>query len=147
MDKSSIRDRLLSLEAHELQDTQEAYSEYVAGAHIETGGPIDGQDQSQAAQSRNLSEAFECPLHDHLAKIDLLKRIDFGPKTKVAAGAVVKFDDRYYVIGVATGRFSCNGQPFMGISTQAPIYEELEDREAGERFTFKGHEHLIQEVA
>jgi hypothetical protein len=35
----------------------------------------------------------------------------------------------------------------MGISTQAPIYAELEDRQAGERFTFNGHEHLIQEVA
>jgi hypothetical protein len=147
MDKSRLRDRLLSLEAHELQDTQEAYREYVAGAHIEAGEAIDEQDQSQAAQSRNLSEAFECPLHDHLEKIDLLKKIDFAPKTKVEAGAVVKFDDRYYVIGVATGRFSCDGRPFMGISTEAPIYEELEDRQAGERFKFRGHEHLIQEVA
>jgi hypothetical protein len=147
MDKSRIRDRLLSLEADELHDTQEAYSEYVAGAHIEAGEPIDDQDQSQAVQSRNLAEAFECPLYDHLDKITLLKRIDFGPKAKVEAGAVVKFDDRYYVIGVATGRFSYDGQPFMGISTEAPIYVELEDRQAGERFMFRGHEHLIQEVA
>lgn len=147
MDKSRIRDRLLSLEAHELQDTREAYSEYVAGAHIDVGGSIDVQDHSQAVQSRNLSEAFDCPLHDLLDKIDLLKRIDFGPKTKVEAGAVLKFDDRYYVIGVATGRFSCEGIPFMGISTEAPIYAEIEDREAGDRFTFKGREHLIQEVA
>jgi hypothetical protein len=147
MDKSRIRDRLLSLEAHELQDTQAAYSEYVAGAHIDTDGAVDDQDHSQAAQARNLSEAFECPLHDHLAKIELLKRIDFGPKSRVEAGAVVKFDDRYYVVGVATGRFCCDDQPFMGISTQAPIYAELEDRRAGESFMFKGREHLIQEVA
>jgi hypothetical protein len=147
MDKSRIRDRLLSLEADELQETREAYAEYVAGAHIDASEPIDAQEQSQAVQSRNLSEAFECPLHDQLDKIDLLKRIDFGPKTKVEAGAVVKFDDRYYVIGVATARFACDGQPFMGISTEAPIYAELEDRQAGERFAFKGHEHLVQEVA
>ncbi|HEY9234040.1 MULTISPECIES: hypothetical protein [Phenylobacterium] len=146
MDKSRIRDRLLSLEAHELHDTAEAYSEYVAGAHIDAGAPIDDQEQSQAVQSRNLAEAFECPLHDHLEKIDLLKRIDFGTKTRVEAGAIVKFDDRYYVIGVATGRFAYAGHAFMGISTQAPIFEELEGRRAGERFKFKGHEHLIQEV-
>jgi hypothetical protein len=147
MDKSRIRDRLLSLEAIELQDTWDAYSEYVAGAHIEVGEALDDQDQSQAAQARILSEGFECPLHDHLEKLDLLKTIDFGPKTEVEAGAVIKFDDRYYVIGVATWRFSCDGQPLMGISTEAPIYAELEDRQAGEHFTFKGHAHLIQEVA
>jgi len=147
MDKSRIRDRLLSLEAAELQDTGEAYREYVTGAHIDTGELTDAQDQSQAAQSRNLSEAFECPLHDHLEKINLLEKIDFGPKTKIEPGAVVKFDDRYYVIGVATGRFSYDGEPFIGISTQAPIYEQLEDRQEGELFRFNGHEHLIQEVA
>jgi uncharacterized protein (UPF0128 family) len=35
----------------------------------------------------------------------------------------------------------------MGISPEAPIYAELEDREAGETFSFRGHEHTVEEVA
>ncbi len=147
MDKTRIRERLLSLEAHELQDTRDAYAAYVAGAQVEASEPVDDQDESQAIQSRNLSEAFDSPLHDHLHKLDLLKRIDFGPKEKVEEGALVKFDDRYFVIGVATAVFSCDGVDLMGISTQAPIYEELVDGRAGETFTFNGREHVIQEVA
>ena len=62
MDKQRIHTRLLSLEAHELEDTREAYEGYVASAHIPVSGAIDDQDQSQAVQARNLSEALEGPL-------------------------------------------------------------------------------------
>ena len=147
MDKQRIQTRLLTLEAHELEDTREAYEGYVASAHIPVSGAIDDQDQSQAVQARNLSEALEGPLHDHLSKLDALKRIDFGPKTKVEPGAVVKLDGRYFVIGVATGPFDCEGQTLIGLSTQAPIYDELADRTEGERFSFRGREHTVQEVA
>src|ERR1700733_5211545 len=122
MDKTRIQARLLSLEAHELADTREAYEGYVASAHMPLSGAIDDQDQSQAVQARNLSEALEGPLHDHLHKLDALKRIDFGAKTKVEPGALVKLDDRYYVVGVATGPFECEGHTLIGLSTEAPIY-------------------------
>jgi hypothetical protein len=146
MDKAIIRERLLTLEAHELQDTREAYASYVASAHVDASQAFDVQDASQAVQARNLSEAFDSPLHDQQHKIDLLERIDFGPKTTVAPGAVVKLDGRYFVIGVATGPFACEGRTLMGLSTEAPIYEELADRREGERFAFRGREHLVQEV-
>jgi hypothetical protein len=148
MDKSRIRERLVALEAAELQESRDAYNQYVAGARVDTGGGvIDDQDGSQAAQSRNLAEAFDCPLHDQVHKLDLIERIDFGPKSKVEPGAVVKLDGRYFVIGVASGVFDYDGQSFMGLSPEAPIYAVLEDREAGETFTFRGHAHTVEEVA
>ena len=147
MDKTQIQARLLALEAHELEDTRAAYEGYVASAHIAVSGAIDDQDQSQAVQARNLSEALEGPLHDHLHKLETLQRIDFGPKTKVGPGALVKLDDRYFVVGVATGPFQCEGVTLIGLSTEAPIYDALADRTEGERFTFRGHAHTVQEVA
>jgi hypothetical protein len=148
MDKSRIRERLLALEASELQESRDAYNEYVAGARVDTsGGVVDDQDGSQAAQSRNLAEAFDCPLHDQVHKLDLIERIDFGPKTTVAPGAVVRLDDRYFVIGVATGPFELDGHALMGLSPEAPIYAELEGLQAGDRFNFRGHDHVVHEVA
>jgi hypothetical protein len=148
MDKSGIRARLLALEAHDLADTRGAYAAYVAGAHVETdAGAIDDQDASQAVQSRNLSEAFDGPLHDLQHKIDALAQLDFSPKSKVEPGAVVKLDGQYFVIGVATAAFDCDGACYMGLSTLAPIYAELEDRQAGESFSFRGREHRVEEVA
>jgi len=148
MDKAIpiLRERLLTLEAHELQDTREAYASYVAGAHVDASQAFDVQDASQTVQARNLSEAFDSPLDDQQHKIDLLERIDFGPKATVAPGAVVKLDGRYFVIGAATAPFVCEGVTLVGLSTEAPIYDALADRHEGERFGFRVREHLIQEV-
>lgn len=71
----------------------------------------------------------------------------FGPKSNVEEGAVVKLGGRFFVIAVSTGKFMCGGNEIMGISTQAPIYAELEGKRAGEAISFNGRELVIEEVA
>jgi hypothetical protein len=46
----------------------------------------------------------------------------FGPKSKVEEGAVVNLGGRFFIIAVSTGKFMCDGNEIMGISTQAPIH-------------------------
>jgi hypothetical protein len=48
---------------------------------------------------------------------------------------------------VSTGKFVCDGNEIMGISTQAPIYAELEGTCAGGAVSFNGRELAIEEVA
>lgn len=147
MDKTAVRDRMLALEEHELQNSKDAYLEFVAATCVvDRGELVEPQASSQAVQSRNLAEALDSPFHDHLAKLEALKKIDFGPKSKVEEGAIVEFDGRCFVISVATLAFCCEGHELMGISMLAPIYEELADRRAGETFVFRGHKHVIQTI-
>lgn len=146
MDKNILKERLLSLEAGELEGVKEAYDDYVAGARVDGSEPIENQEQSQAEQARDLSEAFDAPVHSHLHKLEILKTLDFSPKSKIEEGAVVKFGDRYFVIAVATAVFSCEGREVMGISPSAPIYSEIEGLSAGDSFEFRGRRQLIQEV-
>ena len=56
----------------------------------------------------------------HSDKIEKLAAMDFGPKSKVEEGSVVKLGGRLFVIAVSTGKFVCDGNEIMGISTQAP---------------------------
>jgi hypothetical protein len=146
MDKTAIRDRLLSLETHELANTREAYLDYVSTARLDWGEHYDDGEESQAERARFLSEQLDCPLHDHIQKLEILHRIDFGPKTKVEEGAVVTFGGRRFVIAVATAPFSCDGQELVGISTHAPIYEEIAELRAGDTFKFRGREQAIEDV-
>ena len=55
-----------------------------------------------------------------------------------------KFRARF---AVSTGKFMCDGNEIMGISTQAPIYAELEGKRAGDAISFNGRELVIEEVA
>jgi hypothetical protein len=73
--------------------------------------------------------------------------MDFAPKSKVEEGAAVKLGGRFFVIAVSTGNFVCDGNEIMGISTQAPIYAELEGERVGDAISFNGTELVIEEVA
>ena len=54
---------------------------------------------------------------------------------------------RLFIIAVSTGKFVCDGNEVMGISTQAPIYAELKGKRAGDPISFNGRELVIEEVA
>jgi hypothetical protein len=147
MNKQIIKKTMLSLEAHELESARQRYFEYVASARLDRSEPIEDDEQAQAEMASDLSEALDDPLHDHSDKITKLEATDFGPKSKVEEGAIVKLGGRCFVIAVSTGRFSCDGTEVMGISTQAPIYAEIEGKRAGDTIVFNGRKLAIEEVS
>ena len=147
MDKAIIKETMLSLEGAALQSAREKYFDYVAGARLDRSEPIESDEQAQAEIASDLSEALDDTLHDHTDKLDKLREIDFGPKSSVAEGALVLLSGRYFVIAVSTGRFTCDGQEVMGISTMAPIFEVIEAARAGETVEFRGRNLVIEHVA
>jgi hypothetical protein len=147
MNKKIVKQTMLSLEERDLESAKHKYLDYVASARLDRSEPIEDDEQAQAELASDLSEAFDDTMHSHSEKIWKLAATDFGPKSKVEEGAVVKLGGRYFVISVSTGKFLCDGNELMGISTEAPIYAELEGRRAGDAISFNGRELVIEEVA
>src|SRR5882724_4280477 len=94
--------------------------------------------RSKTTSKRRQSSRATCPKRSTTpftrtpTRIEKLSAMDFGPKSKVEEGALVKLGGRFFVIAVSTGKFACDGNEIMGISTQAPIYAELEGKRAGD---------------
>lgn len=147
MDKDIIKETMLSLEADALQSAREKYLEYVAGAKLDRSEPIENDEHAQAEIASDLSEALDDTVHDHIDKLDRLRAVDFGPKSTVSEGALVRLSGRYFVIAVSTSKFACDGRELMGISTMAPIFEAIEGARAGEKVEFKGRMLVIEDVA
>ena len=147
MDKNVIRETMLSLENAALQSARDKYFDYVADARLDRSEPIEDDEQAQAEIASDLSEALDDNLHDHTDKLDKLKEVDFGPKSTVAEGALVRLSGRYFVIAVSTGKFTCDGREVMGISTTAPIFEAIEGARSGDSVEFNGRKLVIEEVA
>jgi hypothetical protein len=147
MDKTIIKETMLSLEGAALQSAREQYFDYVADARLDRSEPIENDEQAQAEIASDFSEAVDDTLHDHTDKLDKLRKVDFGPKSTVAEGALIRLSGRYFMIAVSTGKFTCDGREVMGISTMAPIFEAIEGARAGEAVTFNGRTLLIEEVA
>lgn len=146
LNKERVKQTMLDLEQRRFDASKDAYLGYVSSARLDRTEPIENDELAQAAFARDLSEAFDEPVHSHADKIAKLQRIDFGPKSAVEEGAIVKVGGRQFVIAVATDRFSCDGLELMGISAQAPLYAAIEGKKAGETCRFNGRDIEIEAV-
>ena len=146
MNKQRIRETLLGLEADGLRATASAYEEYFASARLDRSEPIEADEHAQAVFARDLAAAVDHPVHDHAENLEKLRTTDFGPKSVVDEGAVVRIGNRNLVVSVPTAAFVCDGEEFMGISTRAPIFEAIQGKRAGESFCFNGREMVVELV-
>ncbi len=144
--KDHLRDTMLSLETAALRSARENYLNYVSSARVDRTEPVENDELAQAEVASDFAEALDDTLGDYADKLEKLRTIDFGPKSTVGEGAVVKLSGRYFVIAVSTGKFTCRGREFMGISTMAPIFEALEGARAGETVRFNGRDVTVEEV-
>lgn len=145
--KNHIRETMLSLETAALHSARENYLDYVSTARVDRSEPIENDGLAQAEVASDFAEALDGTLEDYSDKIEKLKMIDFGPKSSVKEGALVKLAGRYFVIAVSTSKFTCHGREIMGISTMAPIFEAIEGARAGETVEFNGRDLTVEDVA
>lgn len=146
MDKERVKQTMLCLEQQQFDTSRDAYLGYVSSARLDRAEPIENDELAQAAFARDLSEAFDEPLHVHADKIARLRQIDFGPKSAVEEGAIIKVAGRHFVVAVATDRFSCDGNELMGISAQAPLYAAIQGKHAGETCSFNGRDIEVEAI-
>jgi hypothetical protein len=145
--KHHIRETMLSLETAALHSARDNYLDYVSTARVDRSESIENDELAQAEVASDFAEALDDTLDDYADKLEKLRMIDFGPKSAVSEGAVVKLSGRYFVIAVSTSKFICHGREFMGISTMAPIFEAIEGARAGETVQFNGRDLIVEDVA
>lgn len=116
IDKSHLRETMLALTEAELTQAHKTYERFLSSARLDRTETIESDEQSQAEAAADLAEAFDDREHEAEAKIAALNTLDFGPKDTVEPGAVVRFGERFLVVGVSTAEFECQGKKFIGIS-------------------------------
>lgn len=144
--KSTLRNRMLSLEAEELTAAKEHHDRFLAEARLGDREQFDNSDIAEARENADLAAAFDHPVKDHQSKIDVLENLDFSVTEQVQPGAVVGFNGKHLVVAVATAQFEHEGVSYMGISPQSPIYKAMDGLAAGDCFLFNGKEIAIDEV-
>jgi transcription elongation GreA/GreB family factor len=144
--KTALRDKMMSLEAAELETAKEHYEKFLAESRLGDREQHDNSDIAEARENADLAAAFDHPVKDHHAKIDVLETLDFSVTDVVQPGAVVGFGGRHVVVAVSTAQFDLDGVSYMGISPQSPIYKAMEGLGAGDTFSFGGKDVEIESV-
>lgn len=66
---------------------------------------------------------------------------------RIDLGSIVETSENYYFVSAALGKIVLDeGSTVYAISTEAPIYQEMKGKKAGDKFTFNDKEQEIQGV-
>lgn len=144
--KLSLRARMLALESAELSTAKAHYDRFTADAQLDGREQHDNSEIAEARENADLAAAFDHPVKDHHAKIDVLENLDFSVTDRIKPGAVVQFGGRHVVISVSTAQFDHGGTTYMGISPQSPISKAMDGLGVGDSFQFNGNELEIEDV-
>ncbi|MBE1282048.1 MAG: hypothetical protein GJ676_01935 [Rhodobacteraceae bacterium] len=144
--KQAIQDKIMSLEAAELASAIAHYEAFLKESKLDERETHDKDDLAGSRENADLAAAFDHPVQTHHAKIDVLENMGFALTDTVEPGAVVSFNGRNFVVAVSTTRFEVQGETYMGISTQSPIYRAMAGLQAGDLFSHNGKEFEIEDV-
>ena len=146
INKEALRQEFLKLEKQNLIYSKDAYNLYFEQAKLDRSSSLDDQDRSQAKQAGLLAEHFECPIHNHEIAIEKLTHLNLQKTNIVESGAFVRFNNKNFLVGIASGSITYNNQQFIGLSTNSPNYQEIEGRTKGEEFMFNGKAIKIEDI-
>lgn len=144
--KKTIIDHLMTLEAQELATAQAHHDAFQKDSRLDDREGHDKDDIAASRENADLAAAFDGPVHAHHAKIDVIENTDFSLTDTVQPGAVVWLSDRHFVVCVSTTKFEVDGETYMGISTQSPIYLAMAGMQKGDVFTHNGTEFEIRDI-
>ena len=64
----------------------------------------------------------------------------------VRMGSVVFTDAQNLFISASLGQFKYEGDTFVAVSTQSPLYLAMEGKQRGESFEFRGKKFVINDI-
>ena len=151
MEHSTMKRAVLKAASTRLEQTaielQERIEEIrnVASANDDSDSP--SQRESTRGGDLELMESLSEQLLITQKDLDQLQRIDPTVKLDVVQyGAVVHTNERNFLIGASLDEFDAIGKYYLGVSTKAPLIQELTAMSVGERVTFSGIEYIIEDI-
>ncbi|MDJ1499066.1 hypothetical protein [Xanthocytophaga agilis] len=102
----------------------------------------ESKDEEMIEDSRQLEPHMDF-LRQELVQLDSINEV--GINAEVGKGAVVITDSIHFFIGVSIP-FKVNGEDFMAISTNAPIYSVMKGKKEGDTFSFNGKNYKIKQL-
>jgi len=75
-----------------------------------------------------------------------LEELHTNPQDEIGLGALVKLDDLWLYISIASQPFEFDGITIHPMSTKAPLFKELQDKSKGDQVVLSGKKKIILAV-
>jgi hypothetical protein len=82
-----------------------------------------------------------------LQLLNTLKKIDPDKTNPIPAlGTIVKTDSSVFFVSASLGQVTLDGETYLAISMQSPIFKTMAGKKAGEEFSFRDKKYNVLEV-
>lgn len=150
MNKKHIRkdviQHLIQLKQDEINALKESERIYVEGADLDEESSLELDDFAQQSQSTDAARSLRIRINQATEDLENFKTLRPELVDEITEGNVVLTDKMNFVIGLSFKDFEWENKKFIGISTQAPIFEALVGKRAGDRLEFNGINYTIEEI-
>lgn len=146
MNKQALKEVLLNLKKNAILKAESNYNLFLEEVKHDWTGVEDADDHSHVVEGEAKTLQLESQVMEHKRAFDLIDSTDFEPMTEIDLGAIVKLNEKYFVVSAAEPKFDFDGKTFMGISVSAPIYNYLRGKKVGDEFTFNKKKFVINKV-
>lgn len=146
INKTALKEAMISTEHSKIHLLEDEIDDFISNGNMDNDNVIDIDDESHAEQRRVDYRRLDGQIHEHSDHVNLLNEIDFGPADLVRPGAVIELENRFIVVAVAEGKFKFNGRNFIAISTDAPLYQCMKGKKAGDTCQLKDQTFTIKNI-
>jgi len=150
MSKKHIRKEviahLIELKSQEIKALEESHQIFADGADLDEESSLELDDFAQQSQSTDSARSLQVRINQAKENLEAFKNVRPELVDEITEGNVVFTDQVNFVIGLAFKDFEWENKKFVGISTQAPIFEALVGKREGDKVEFNGIKYTIEEI-
>ncbi|QHC84840.1 hypothetical protein AS589_08675 [Empedobacter brevis] len=150
MNKKHIRkdviQHLIQLKQDEINALKESERIYTESADLDEESSLELDDFAQQSQSTDSARNLQIRINQATEDLNNFKVLRPELIDEITEGNVVLTDKVNFVIGLSFKDFEWENKKFVGISTQAPIFEALVEKRAGDKIEFNGIKYTIEEI-
>lgn len=103
------------------------------------------QKAQAAAEINSINDALSLA-NEEMALLDSMQHTTSEPRDEVSPGAVVATDHDTFFISTSIEQFDVDGDTWIGLSTNSPLYQAMKGKKKGEKFKCKGTTYKILDV-
>lgn len=150
MNKKHIRkdviQHLIQLKQDEINALKESERIYTESADLDEESSLELDDFAQQSQSTDSARNLQIRINQATEDLNNFRVLRPELIDEITEGNVVLTDKVNFVIGLSFKDFEWENKKFVGISTQAPIFDALVGKRAGDKLEFNGINYTIEEI-
>lgn len=144
--KTEVKSELLLHQQHLIDDLSKMLDSHKEGADIDEEDTLDPDDLSHQNEATVASYELKARVEHAISDLNYIKNWNLEPSNEVNEYAIVKTQEVNFIIGIATLPFQFKAENYVGISTNAPIYQMMKGKKQGDAFNFGTYHYEIDAI-